>query len=133
MSGAGNGQNGHAVARPARLVRFREYTKGTLIGFATVAFPSGMVIGEIAVHRQGDKAWAAPPARIRLRDGSSEPMRENGKLVWMNDLISFESVEIRRRWSASVIEAIRRDRTFVLGRGTSAAELPEASGEEAAP
>jgi hypothetical protein len=124
MSAIANG-----IGQRAKLLKFRDYSKGTLLGFAQVAFASGMIIGEIGVHRQGNTYWAAPPARLRLRDGSSEPMRgDNGKLLWSNDLIGFESPEARRRWSDLVMEAIRRDRPGLL---TKAQKQPAPSGQEA--
>src|SRR5215472_15355563 len=102
-----SGGNGNGTR--AKLVKFRPYTKGTLLGFAMVEFPSGLIIGEIAVQRDHETVWASPPARPRLRDGSSEPMRDDrGKLIWNSDLIRFASQEARRRWSDQVIDAVRR-------------------------
>jgi hypothetical protein len=125
--------NGPSNGNRARLIHFRDFTKGSLIGFARMVFPSGLVIGEIGIHRHGNTCWAAPPARLRLRDGSSEPLRDaGGKLVWSNDLISFETPDIRRRWSAAVIEAIRRDRPHLLGELQAQLPSPQASGQEVA-
>jgi hypothetical protein len=99
----------------ARLISFRTFHKGTLIGFANVAFPSGMCVGEIQIHRRGDKCWAAPPARPWLYDHDNELVRDaDGRVKWANDLINFLDHGSRRRWSEQVLAALREAKPEVL-------------------
>jgi hypothetical protein len=92
----------------AYLVSFRHDRKGTKLGIATVAFPSGIVIGEIVIHRQGDKCWAQPPSRPVMMPGDNEVARSpDGKIRWDTNLISFTATNSRKRWSDQVLAAIR--------------------------
>src|ERR1044072_2449055 len=88
----------------ARLLDWRPLKKNTLLGFAKVQFTSGLIIGEIAVHRHGNRAWAQPPAR---------PWIENNALVMEGNrpryqpIISFANHGVQASWSRQVLRAIR--------------------------
>jgi len=86
---------------------FTPMAKNTLIGFATVRTPSGMVFHDVGVHRQGGSMWASPASKPMLsRDGMQ--MRDAaGKARW-SPIVSFADKRTRDRWSAGVIEALRQ-------------------------
>jgi hypothetical protein len=92
----------------ARLISFRLDKKGTKLGVASVAFPSGIVIGEIVIHRHGDRCWAQPPSRPVMMPGDQDLARDDdGKVRWDTHLIAFTTTNSRRRWSDQVLAAIR--------------------------
>jgi hypothetical protein len=51
---------------PVVIEDFRPLTRNTLRGFVRARFPSGLIIGEIAVHVRDGQAWAAPPSRVMV-------------------------------------------------------------------
>jgi hypothetical protein len=97
------------------IVDWRAHRKGDKIGTVAVLFPSGMILREITIHcRDSGVAWAAPPARARLADGTNEWLHdEAGHPLW-EPIVSFTDANTRRRWSAQIIAALRLDRPGVL-------------------
>jgi hypothetical protein len=77
---------------------FKAVTRNSLRGFARVRMPSGMIFHEVVVHHSGDTWWASPAAR---------PVSDKaGKSTWQ-PTVTFASKEIRDRFSAGVITALR--------------------------
>jgi len=85
---------------------WRSLRKGSLLGFAKVELPSGMVISDVTIL-QGDRgAWASPPAKPMIgRDGVAIK-DATGKARYL-PIIEFTTKEVRDRFSASVIDALR--------------------------
>ena len=98
----------HAIAIEA----FNEVRRHTLRGFAKIILPSGMIMIDVAIHVQGNSAWAAPPSKPML-DRNGDTMRDGGKVRYA-PVIAFRSKELRDRFSAQVIEALRRSRPEAL-------------------
>src|SRR5215467_4897625 len=57
--------------RTMQLLEWREVRRNTLVGFATVALPIGLVIRDITVHNKGGARWASMPAKPVL-DGDGK-------------------------------------------------------------
>jgi DNA-binding cell septation regulator SpoVG len=92
---------------------FTSMAKNSLLGFATVRIPSGLVLHDVAVHRQGDSIWVMPPSRPMLgRDGSV--MKDTNGKVRYQPIITFRDKQTQARWSAAVIEAMRQQHREVL-------------------
>lgn len=80
--------------------------KNSLLGFAEVAFQSGLVIAEVCIMQGEHGPWANPPSRPMVgRDGRALT-DERGKVRYQ-PLISFSSKEIKNRWSDGVIAAMQ--------------------------
>ena len=79
--------------------------KGSLLGFVTVSFPSGMIVHEISILQSNGRGWASPP---------SKPMVDRNECVMTDDagkrrysaIIEFASKDTRERWSDAVIAAL---------------------------
>jgi hypothetical protein len=88
---------------------FRPLTKGTLRGFARVAFNSGFILDEISIHVSSDDGhcWAMPPGRPMV-DQAGNVMRDprTGKLRY-SGLCGFTTAAIRRRWSDEIVALVR--------------------------
>lgn len=85
---------------------FSSVERGSLRGFATIRAPSGIVFHSVGIYQKEGAAWASPPSRPKLgRDGAQMRDRE-GKLLWL-PVVSFASKDVRDRFSAAVIEALR--------------------------
>ncbi len=82
--------------------------KGTsLRGFATVEFPSGLRLADVAVHvaETNGHCWASPPARPVLDRDGRHKLGDDGKRVWQ-PLVSFQTRELADRFSRAVLDAV---------------------------
>jgi hypothetical protein len=92
---------------------FVKVERNTLRGFAKVRTPSGIVFHDGAIHRQGDAAWASPASKPLL-DRTGQHMKDaSGKAQWV-PIVSFSSRELRDKFSAAVIDAVRISHPDVL-------------------
>ena len=63
---------------------FRPLLKNTLIGFARVKMPSGLVFHDVSIHRHGDSAWASPSAKPQIgRDGTHITHQSTSKTTFL--------------------------------------------------
>jgi hypothetical protein len=86
---------------------FKPLVKGaSLRGFARVRFGSGLVISDIAIHRQGDSEWASPPSRPMVGADGSVLKDAKGKVRYQA-LITFETPAHRALWTRVVLAAVR--------------------------
>ncbi len=89
-----------------RVLEWRPLARGSLVGFCSVQFASGMIVREIALHRMGTRAWASPPARPWTK-GNELVLDENGKLKWQ-PLIDFATHGVRASWSHQIVAALHQ-------------------------
>jgi hypothetical protein len=82
--------------------------KNTLLGFCRVRLPSGMVLHDVAVHMKNGRRWASPSSKPRLGRDGLQLRDPDGKSLW-TPIVSFETKAIGDRFSAQVIEALRRE------------------------
>jgi N6-adenosine-specific RNA methylase IME4 len=86
---------------------FAPVIRTTLRGFCRVRTPSGMVLHDVAVHQKDGAAWVSPASKPMIdRDGAV--MRDAAGKIQYAPFVSFASREIRGRWSAAVIAALRK-------------------------
>lgn len=89
-----------------KILDFRQVTKNSLIGFAKVEFPSGLVISDVTVLKGERGPWASPPSKPMVSRDGTVMKGDDGKVRY-TPIIEFTSKEIRNRWSDAVIEAMR--------------------------
>ena len=93
---------------------WRPMLKGLLLGFAKVEMPSGMVIGDVTILTGDRGPWASPPSKPMIgRDGTA--MKDDRGKLRYSPIIEFTSKEVRDRFSAGVIEAMRATHPDVFG------------------
>jgi hypothetical protein len=85
---------------------FVAVARNTLVGFARVRTPSGLIFHDVAVHQKGDNAWAAPASKPQLNRDGVQLKGPDGKGLWV-PIVSFASRELRDRFSSQVIAALR--------------------------
>lgn len=92
---------------PPRMVLedFRPIRKNSLLGFARVRLPIGLVIADVPVCSSHGKVWAAMPSRPAL-DPSGRQVEKNGKRVYV-PVLSWADRTTADRWSAAVVELVR--------------------------
>jgi DNA-binding cell septation regulator SpoVG len=75
---------------------WRPHVKNTLVGFASIELPSGLVIHGICLHQKGDSRWVSMPAR-QYEKGSEK--------TWA-PLVEFTTKDAREKFQRCVLEAI---------------------------
>src|SRR5262249_24112161 len=107
------------MEKSARIVDWRPLRRNSLLGFAKVQFPSGLVISDITILNGERGPWALPPSKPQIdRDGNALK-DQNGKVRY-TPIIEFASREIRYRLSSGIIDALRAVHPEALSEGGSA-------------
>jgi len=83
--------------------------RNTLLGFAKVEMPSGMQIADVTVLNGERGPWASPPSKPQVGSDGTVLRDPHGKIKY-SPIISFASKDLRDRWSAAVIGALRAAR-----------------------
>jgi hypothetical protein len=81
---------------------------GSLVGFATIELPIGLVLFDIPVHCSHGRPWAALPGRPVLDDSgrrAEDPARP-GKRAWVA-MGKWRDRDIAGRWSDAVVALVR--------------------------
>ena len=113
------------MSRPPIIEEFIPVIRNTLRGFARARMPSGTIFHDIGIHQQGAAAWASPPSRARLDRDQRQMKDAAGKLLWL-PVVTFETRELRDRFSSSIVEAVRAAYPRALDDVPAATE-PEAA------
>jgi len=88
-----------------RLISFREYRKGSLVGFCEVEVPAwGMTLFDLGLYEKGDERWVQPAGKPRLDRDGRVMVTPNGTKVY-DPIIRFTRV-VQDRLSAAVWEAV---------------------------
>ncbi len=96
-----------------RITEFRPLQRNSLLGFATVEMPSGMILHDCGVYQKEGNVWASPPSKPMIgRDGAKVTDRD-GRAVY-KPIIEFTTKDVRDKWSTAVIDALRQSHPDVL-------------------
>jgi hypothetical protein len=96
-----------ALAAPGvRILEWRPIRKNSLLGFAKVALPSGLIVSDVTVLTSNGGPWASPPSKPMISRDGAVLKDDNGKIKYA-PVISFASKTLRDRFSHAVIEALR--------------------------
>src|SRR5262245_30750554 len=89
-----------------RIVDWRPFHKGALLGFAKVEMPSGLIVNDVTICTGPNGSWASPPGKLLVgRDGAV--MKDGSGKARYVAVIEFASKDVRTRWSDAVIAAMR--------------------------
>ena len=91
----------------AVLIReWRPMRKNTLLGFAKIELPSGLIISDVTILTGERGPWASPPSKPMVgRDGVV--LKDDAGKLRYSPVIEFASKEVRNRFSAAVVDALR--------------------------
>jgi hypothetical protein len=92
---------------------FTSMAKNSLLGFATVRMPSGLVLHDVAIHRQNGSAWASPASKPMISHNGFV-MKDGEGRVRYTPVVSFSDKTVRTRWSNAVVAALKGQRPEVL-------------------
>ncbi len=85
---------------------WRPLRKGSLLGFAKVELPSGMVLADVTILVGDRGPWASPPSKPLIDRDGMVIKDANGKTRY-SPVVEFTSKDIREKFSAAVIESLR--------------------------
>jgi DNA-binding cell septation regulator SpoVG len=89
-----------------KILEWRALPKNSLRGFVKIEMPSGMILSDVAVMVGERGSWASPPAKPMIgRDGA--PLKDSAGKARYSPIVEFVSKDVRDRFSAAVIEALR--------------------------
>ncbi|MFL5252551.1 MAG: hypothetical protein ACJ8AI_06595 [Rhodopila sp.] len=92
---------------------FTPIAKNSLIGFATMRAPSGLVFHDVGVHRKNDSVWASPASKPMV-DRNGAVMKDGEGRVRYTPIVSFSDKTVRTRWSNAVVAALKEQRPEVM-------------------
>lgn len=102
-----------------QIEEFKEIRKGSLLGFARVRLPSGMIFHDVGIYQKEDRVWASPSSKPKFtRDGQQLRDRQ-GKALYA-PVVSFVDRATQDRFSSGVIEALREAHPEVFDRRDAA-------------
>ncbi len=91
---------------PPKILEFRPLAKNSLIGFAKVEFPSGLIISDVTILTGERGPYAMPPSKPMVGRDGTVMKGDDGKVKY-SPIIEFASKEIRTRWPDAVIAAMK--------------------------
>ena len=85
---------------------WRPMRKGSLLGFAKVEMTSGLILLDVTILTGERGPWASPPSKPMIdRDGVA--MKDTNGRVRYSPVVEFASKQVRERFSAAVVDALR--------------------------
>lgn len=109
-----------------RCVAYRPMCRGSLRGFASIAFYLGdaagpkFILHSIGIHTHENGAnYAAPPSQAVIRDGAAVKDPATGKVTYGPPLLEFSNKDARRSWSDAVVRAVLAYDPNALQRGAA--------------
>jgi hypothetical protein len=87
--------------------------RNTLRGFCRARMPSGVVLHDNGVHEKNGTWWVSPAAKPMLNRDGQHIKDHAGKPMW-SPAVSFASKELRDKFSAAVLGALRTVRPEIF-------------------
>jgi hypothetical protein len=98
-----------------KVLEWREMRRNSPTGFAKIEMPSGMQISDVCILAGETGPWASPPSKPQIDRDGRVLTGANGKVKY-TPIIAFASRDLRGKWSAAVIEALRAANPEVFGK-----------------
>jgi hypothetical protein len=93
---------------------FKPVPRNSLLGFARVRMPSGVVFHDVSIHNSNGTYWASPSAKPQIGRDGTQLKGTNGKPLYV-PVVSFATKELRDKFSVSVVDALRVAHPEVFG------------------
>ena len=94
------------MSSTVRILDWRPLRRNSLLGFAKVELPSGMVIADVTVLIGERGPWASPPSKPMI-DRNGIVLRDEKNKIRYQPIIEFTSKSVRDRFSTAIIDALR--------------------------
>jgi DNA-binding cell septation regulator SpoVG len=86
--------------------QFKKIRKKSLIGFAQVLMPSGIIVHDVMILEGKYGPWARAPGKPRV-DKDGQPVFDAKGYQVQDPIVSFKDKETAGAWSNAVIEALK--------------------------
>jgi len=93
--------------------RFAFYKEGSMVGHAVVSTPAGIIFHDVSIHERSGMWFAVPSRRPVLGPDGRQARDPSGRQVWA-PVMSFRTDDLRDKFSAAVIQALRRQHPEVF-------------------
>jgi hypothetical protein len=91
-----------------KLIEWRPMPRNSLRGFATIELPSGLTIGDVAVHVSHGKARMSLPARPQINSDGIARRGDNDKIIY-GPIVKWRDRDLADRFSAAVVQAVEAE------------------------
>lgn len=98
-----------------QLVSFKPMRKNTLVGFATVRLPIGLIVHDCPVNQSHGKAWASLPAKPQI-DKDGQAIRKRAKVAYAV-VLEWDETRLRDAFSERVCAAVRAQHPDAFAEG----------------
>jgi hypothetical protein len=85
---------------------FRSLPHNSLLGFARVRMPSGMIFSDCAINWTAGRYWAAPASKPQVNRDGVCLRGKDGKILYVT-IVGFASKELRDKFSDAILDALR--------------------------
>jgi hypothetical protein len=92
--------------RGCRVIDWKPFDTGGLIGKATITFAGGWTVAGIPIFRRADGSLSAGTPDAPLVDASGNQLRDAEGKRRYSKIISFENAAARDRWNRAVLAAL---------------------------
>jgi hypothetical protein len=96
-----------------RILEWRELRKNSLLGFAKVELPSGMILADVTILSGLHGPYALPPSKPMISPSGVVMKDRNGKTRY-TPIVDFTTKDVRSKFSASVITALQQSHPKVF-------------------
>lgn len=97
-----------------QILDFRQMRKNSLLGFAKVELPSGLIINDVTILSGERGPWASPPSKPMV-DRNGVVMKDSNRKLRYTPIIDFVSKHVCSRFSDAVIKAVRATHPEAFG------------------
>src|SRR6266851_2653304 len=97
-----------------RLIEWKGITKNTLVGFATIELPNGLIVGDISVHQKNGRRWAGLPAKPQLDAHGQQLVDDAGKKKWV-PILRWRDRALADEFGRRVIALVEAEHPDVFG------------------
>jgi hypothetical protein len=91
-----------------RLVEFRPMRRNSLLGFATVELPIGLIIADVVVGASHGRVWALLPTKPMVGPDGAAIRDDAGKIKYA-PVLRWHDDELHKRWSDAVVALVRAE------------------------
>ena len=95
--------------RRLKILQWQTLRKNSLLGFAKIELPIGLVIRDVTVHESNGKRWASMPSKPLLDSDGRVHVNDLGKREYAL-MLEWRSRELSDGFSSAVLRALDEDK-----------------------